>query len=281
MEAVIVLFIALIGILAGGLVNALADDLPPDRQGQRHSLRRPHYPDGTPRPPIAWLGLLAYLTGHHTSPGGARLSLRHPLTELLVSGLMVLTYFATRERPEVSTLQLLFWLFYMAAYMLITVIDMEHKLILFVVINPLVIVAIADALLTPTNAPPNLTDALIGGVGGFGVFFLLYNGGFLFTYVMGKLRGRPIREVAFGYGDVMLAGLSGLILGWQALIFALFMTVFLGAFGAILYLVSRRLFGRRYSAFTAIPYGPYIVIGTLSMLLFREELGNFFVRGLF
>jgi prepilin signal peptidase PulO-like enzyme (type II secretory pathway) len=266
--ALLIIVIALIGILTGGLVNALADDLP-----RRRRLRAPHYPDDLPRPPIAWLGLTAFLSGNRTSSGGAKLSWRYPLAELLTSGLMVLTTFVVFEKGY-SSLQLVFWLVYMAIFVLITVIDVEWKLILFVVINPTVVLAIIDALLTPENAPPNLVDALIGGAAGFGVFFLLYNGGFLFTYIMGKLRGRPIKEVAFGYGDVMLAGVSGLILGWQSLIFALFITVFLGAFGAVIYLVSRQIAGGKYSAFTAIPYGPYIVIGTVLMLLFRAEIGT-------
>lgn len=276
MDALILIVVAIVGLLAGGLVNALADDLPPDREGLRHSLRTPHYPDGAPRPPIAWLGLLAFLTGNRASPDGAKLSWRHPITEVLTAVLMVTALLISRTFVGISGLQVIFWLIYMAGFVLITVIDVEHKLILFIVINPLVVVALADALLTPTDLPPDLVSALIGGVAGFAVFFLLYNGGFLFTYIMGKMQGREIREVAFGYGDVMMAGLSGVILGWQKLIFALFFTVFLGAFGAILYLFSRRFLGKRYSAYTALPYGPYIVIGTLIMLLFSQQVGGLF-----
>jgi leader peptidase (prepilin peptidase)/N-methyltransferase len=77
--------------------------------------------------------------------------------------------------------------------------------------------------------------------------------------------------VAFGYGDVMLAALCGLIVGWQALIFAMFITVFLGALGALVYLVGRGLTGR-YDMFTPLPYGPYIVIGTWIMLLFSDQV---------
>jgi prepilin signal peptidase PulO-like enzyme (type II secretory pathway) len=77
--------------------------------------------------------------------------------------------------------------------------------------------------------------------------------------------------VAFGYGDVMLSTLCGLIIGWQPLIFAMFITIFLGAFGALVYLVVRRLSGR-YNLFTPLPYGPYIVVGTLIMLLFSDEV---------
>jgi leader peptidase (prepilin peptidase) / N-methyltransferase len=259
------LIVAVIGLLAGGVVNALADDLP-----QRSSPRRPTYPDGSPRPVTAWLGITAFLLGQRASPKGSKLSWRHPLAELLTAALMVMTLVAAAGTPDINTLQLVFWLAYMAIFVLITVIDIEHKLILFVVIIPAAILAILDALIT--GYPPGLVDALIGGVVGFAVFFILYNGGFLFTYVLGKLRGQEINEIAFGYGDVMMATVSGLILGWQALIFAMFITVFLGAFGALLYLLVRRLAGERYSAFTALPYGPYIVAGTIIMMLYSSEV---------
>jgi leader peptidase (prepilin peptidase) / N-methyltransferase len=267
--AFLYLLVALIGILAGGVVNALADDLP-----HRRNPRLPHYPDDTPRPPIAWLGLTAFLFGKRVSPNGAKLSWRYPLTELLTSGLMVLTLYASDER-QASTLQIIFWLIYMAILVLITVIDIEHRLILFKVINPTVVLVIIEALLTSENAPPTLVNALIGGAAGYIIFFILFNGGAVFTYIMGKLRGQDIPEVAFGYGDVMLAGVSGLMLGWQPLIFSLFITVFLGAFGALIYIISRRFLGKRYSAFSAIPYGPYIVIGTLLMLLFPSQVGQY------
>jgi prepilin signal peptidase PulO-like enzyme (type II secretory pathway) len=128
-----------------------------------------------------------------------------------------------------------------------------------------------DAILTPAQHEPDLRDALIGGALGFGVFFLLYLGGYVYLYIVNQ-GGRNISEVAFGYGDVMLAMLSGLILGWQPLIFAMFITVFLGAFGAVIWMLSRRLSGTGYSMFTALPYGPYIVAGTVIMLLFSAEV---------
>jgi leader peptidase (prepilin peptidase) / N-methyltransferase len=159
---------------------------------------------------------------------------------------------------------------------LITVIDVEHRLILFAVINPVVVLVLIEALLTPERAAPSLLDAIIGGIAGYAVFFLMFNGGALFTYVIGKLRGRPIEEVAFGYGDVMLAGVSGLMLGWRGLIFSLFITVFLGAIGAVIYILYRRFTPKGYTAFSPIPYGPYIVIATLLMLLFPALVSGAF-----
>ncbi len=260
---------SLIGFLAGIAVNALADDLPLRR---RPTL--PHYPDGTPRSFIAWSGLLAFLTGKRASPNGAKLTWRHPLAELATIILMVVTVVVTHNDPEVSSLQLVFYLVYMAVFVLITVIDIEHRLILFVVVVPSAVFAVLDAILTPLNHKPDLGTALLGGLLGFGVFFVMYLGGVLFSYIMAKIQGYELPEVAFGYGDVLLSTLCGLILGWQPLIIAIFITVFLGALGAVIYLTIRSIAGK-YNMFTPLPYGPYIVAGTLLLLLFADGVRSF------
>ncbi len=269
--ALSILVVIFVGLAAGGIVNALADDLPHYRRP-----RLPHYPDETPRPISAWLGLTAFLLNKRVSPGGAKLSWRYPAAEFATIAGMILAVIVRYSRTDVTDTQLLFWLFYMAIFVLITVIDLEHRLILFSVIIPSCIIAIMDAIITPTQRDPNLERALLGGALGFGVFFVMYIGGALYVYVS-NMSGRNITEVAFGYGDVMMATLSGLILGVEAVIFAIFITVFLGALGALLWLVAKRLSGSGYSMFTALPYGPYIVAGTFIMLLFSSQVRLFMV----
>jgi prepilin signal peptidase PulO-like enzyme (type II secretory pathway) len=257
--------IALVGFLVGIVLNILADDLP-----ERRPVSRPRYPDGTPRPFTAWSGIAAFVTGQRASPGGARLLWRHPLTELATPALMLTAYFSGISDDNMTVLQMGFWLVYMAIFTLVTVIDLEHRLILFVVIIPSCALALLDAFTTAYGATPG--EALLGAALGFAVFFILYMGGFAFTHVMARLNDRAINEVAFGYGDVMLITLSGLILGWRPLILAMFITVFLGAAGAIVYLIARRILARgQYQLFTPLPYGQYIIIATFIMLLFATE----------
>jgi prepilin signal peptidase PulO-like enzyme (type II secretory pathway) len=261
------ILLALFGLLAGGVVNALADSLP-----YRQKPALPRYPDGSPRPPIAWLGLFAFVTGRRASAQepSLKLSWRYPITELATAFLFVLTYVQTATNAQVSIGQLLFYLFHMAVLVLITVIDVEHKLILFVVILPAIALALLDALLFPFLAP-NIRDALAGAGLGFAVFFVMYQGGVLFNYVMGSLQGRDL-PTAFGYGDVMLITFTGALLGFAHTIIAIFIAVFLGAFGAIFYLLLRFLLRGSYNAFTALPYGPYIVAATVVMLLFGDSI---------
>jgi leader peptidase (prepilin peptidase) / N-methyltransferase len=266
------LIIGIIGILVGGVINALSDDLPQYRRP-----RLPHYPDDTPRPVSAWLGITAFLLGQRRAPSGSTLSWRYPLTEIATAGLMIMTFVIKNNDGVANNIQLVFWLAYMAIFVLITVIDLEHKLILFAVIIPSAILALIDPLVTPyINNEPDFQRALIGGAIGFGVFFLLYLGGYVYLYIVNSLQGRNITEVAFGYGDVMMATLSGLILGPERLFFAMFITVFLGAAGALLWLVSRRLSNSGFSMFTALPYGPYIVAGTIILMLFGAQVRGFF-----
>jgi prepilin signal peptidase PulO-like enzyme (type II secretory pathway) len=279
------LLIALIGLIVGVIINMLADDLPHYRVP-----RQPHYADDTPRPPIAWSGIVAFATGRRQSAKqeSVWLSWRYPITELGTALLFVLTLsrINTINSVEytVNGLQTAFWLFYVAVFVLILVTDIEHHLILFSVIIPSVIVALLDAALTPEGPPfaiwhassaPGLVNALIGAGVGFGVFFAFYAGGFLYTRVVAELRGLEIDDVAFGYGDVMLSTLCGLILGWQPLIFAMFITVFLGALGAVLFLTIHKLRRREGGMLIALPYGPYIVVGALVMLLYSDAVRSF------
>src|SRR5262249_19511441 len=127
----------------------------------------------------------------------------------------------------------IFWMGILAFLILITVIDLEHRLILFSVMIPSYIYALVGAALFNEQISDKIVfrDYLLGGLFGFGIFFIMYLGGILFTVIMENVRHEEIEEVAFGYGDVMLATLSGLVLGWQALIFAIFIAIFAGAAG--------------------------------------------------
>jgi leader peptidase (prepilin peptidase) / N-methyltransferase len=261
-----------IGWLVSFLINSIADTLPQDRLPAL-----PTYSDGTARPPLAWSAILAFALGLRRTPSGASLSWRHWWTEVGTAAAFGVAVWVMHDKPLIDVQKWL-WLVYLAMLILITVIDIEHRLIFFVTAIPLGLLALLDAALTPSSSGPNpnLSDALIGAAVGFGTFFIFYLGGMGFVYITSKLRGEELDEVAFGYGDVILAAACGAILGWQRLIFAMMFTVFLGAFGAIVYMAMRVFRNQGYSAFTPLPYGPYIVAGTLIMLFFNNEVATLF-----
>src|SRR5260221_6118535 len=101
---------AVVGVLVGGVINMLSDDLPFTNQ-----ISRPHYNDETPRP---FLGLIAFLTRRRIAPDGTKLSWRHPLVEIVTALLFVYVAYVY----GVSGVAL-FWLGGLAIPILITVID--------------------------------------------------------------------------------------------------------------------------------------------------------------
>jgi leader peptidase (prepilin peptidase)/N-methyltransferase len=74
-----------------------------------------------------------------------------------------------------------------------------------------------------------------------------------------------LRPGELGFGDVKLAGLLGLVLGWlgwRVLILGAFAGPALGAIGAIALFAARRVSGR-----TSFPFGPFLITGAFLAIL--------------
>jgi leader peptidase (prepilin peptidase)/N-methyltransferase len=67
-----------------------------------------------------------------------------------------------------------------------------------------------------------------------------------------------------GFGDVKLAAVLGVMLGWQSLAVALLLAFVFGAVGG---LVAKALGGSR-----QVPFGPYLVLGGLVALFYGPAL---------
>lgn len=76
-----------------------------------------------------------------------------------------------------------------------------------------------------------------------------------------------IPREAMGFGDVKLLAAIGAFLGWQATVFAIFLSSMVGSLvGLTLIVVGKRdLQGR-------IPYGPYIALGAIIWLFAQDQL---------
>jgi prepilin signal peptidase PulO-like enzyme (type II secretory pathway) len=247
------ILILLIGFILGTIVNLLADSLPQDRRPRRF-----HCPYcGADRPILAWSGLISFLSGNRTCRYcGKPQEWRAPLVEI---GMAVGAYliYQTNSSPRIFIPGLIVFFI----YLLIIVIDIEHRLILHIVSGPSAIVVFFLSFLHPDR---DWQESILGGLAGFFSFLLLYFLGQLFAIVMGRLRGTQIDEVAFGFGDVTLAGVIGLTVGWPAVVVALILGIILAGIFSFLYIFIRMFF-KRYSAFTAIPYGPFITLGCLAV----------------
>jgi leader peptidase (prepilin peptidase)/N-methyltransferase len=112
----------------------------------------------------------------------------------------------------------------------------------------------------------DILDTLIGGAVGFGFMLALYYLGDWLGRLMAQARKEPWEETALGFGDVNLAGVIGLLLGWPGVIAALFIGMFAaGLFSAGYLLLS--FLGGRYRAFSSIPYAPFLSFGAVGSVL--------------
>lgn len=206
-----IIFYGLLGFVLGVPINALADALP---------MRRP----------VEWP---AYLSG--------RGSLRPRDAAVHVAGAVLFTLlWAAYEREGVVQLALVS--FYALVFLLVSVTDLEHRLIPDRAMLPAIVVA---ALASPVRFGGGWPYALVGGAFGFVFFYVAY-----------QIGDRLFGSGALGFGDVKLATFAGLVSGFPQILVALVVGLFAGGAISLVLLLARRATLR-----TAIPYGPFIVVG--------------------
>jgi len=257
-----------IGWVVGVLINLCADSLPVSRR-----LSLPTCPNcHAPRPKAAWSGLLAFLTRRRRcSECTTPLPIRHPLVELATPA--VFCFCGLRTGATIPTL---FNAVYSAILILITVTDLEHRLIMHVVSLPAICLAILGAFVNPVFDRP--ARALLGGGIGLLGSLMLYGLGLLFSWWLSKSRGEPLPGPAFGFGDVTLSTFLGLIVGAPDIIFAFVIGISAGFVGAMAYLLIKGLVQRQHRMFTAfLPYGPFLIIGGAFMLFFGREFMAWYI----
>jgi len=161
----------------------------------------------------------------------------------VVSGVAAAGLVARSELPAWATAVHLGLL---ALMLLLTATDLEQHRLPHVVLDPLIGLA---ALFVPFNPAVQPLDALIGA--GAAVAFL----GALALVVRGGL----------ALGDLYLVVPIGLVLGWPNVFTALFVAAFLAAGTSLALLALRRVGMRSY-----IPFGPFLVAGTVLTLVLGD-----------
>lgn len=246
------LFMAVCGLVTGGMINVLADDLP-----ERAGISRPRCPHcRTPYPFTDWLGIPRWLLRRGKCPSCHKPShWRYPVIEISTAILWAIVPLVITDPITVALTA-----FFIAVLLLIIVIDLEHRLILHVVTFPVTVLAL---LSTFKNPDPNNSPliALLGAAAGFIIFYLFY---LLGTFLFGP--------GALGFGDVTLAMMMGAMLGLLRIPFALIIGILLGGIVSILLLLLRRSSARTY-----LPYGQYLAAGGIIVLLWGNQILDWYI----
>jgi leader peptidase (prepilin peptidase) / N-methyltransferase len=246
------LLIALLGLAAGVLINYLADTLPYSRR----LVLRSCLACGK-----AQSGILPYLWPSRCDRCGYWQPLRTWLVNIAAIGA---SSWLWASSPPALGFTLSFIL--MIYFAVVVVIDLEHRLIL----HP---TSLAGTLLGLFlgNHLHGLGATLLGGAAGFISMLAFYILGGLFARLIMRLRGHVVDEEALGFGDVILTGVLGLLLGWPGILLGLFLGIMAGGLASLVYIVVMAV-SRRYRPFTAIPYGPFLISGAAALLYFREYI---------
>jgi leader peptidase (prepilin peptidase) / N-methyltransferase len=135
----------------------------------------------------------------------------------------------------------------------LSLIDLETKLLPNAIVYPSVVAGIPLLALAAALGPGGSDDfvrGLLGMVAGAGAFFVI----------------ALISPAGMGMGDVKLAGLIGLFLGylgWGRLAGAFFLAFLAGAVVGVGLMIAGKA-GRK----TAIPFGPFMALGAILAVLF-------------
>jgi len=165
-----------------------------------------------------------------------------------------------------------FWfsLVLLVYFSIVVVIDLEHHLIM----HPTSIFGAILGLVLGIQLH-GFIDTLMGGLAGFGAMLGLYILGALFARFIVRRSQSGFNDEALGFGDVILGGILGLILGWPAIIAGLFFAILFAGVISLIYLVISFL-ARKYRAFTFIPYGPFMIAGAAALIFFNQYFINAF-----
>jgi leader peptidase (prepilin peptidase) / N-methyltransferase len=246
----IILFSALIlGWIGSLVVNYLSDVLPHTRTFSRPKCINCQTD----------LDLDFYLLNKPCQECGKKPSGRHWIVMVLGPILAGLMYFF--PTPNLGLWGGILWLI---LFGLVIVIDLEHRLIL----HP---VSLTGAVLGIIFGSVNhgILNTILGGAAGFGIMLVFYLLGILFLRFLSRNRDEEIDEVALGFGDVNLAGVIGLLLGWPGVIAGVFVAILLGGVVSGTFLVVQKL-RKKYQAFEALPYGPFLVISVVLVLYYSQ-----------
>ncbi len=159
-----------------------------------------------------------------------------------------------------------FWMaFILLIYLAIVfVIDLEHRLILHPVSLVGVLLGIGIGIYMHSIAA-----TFIGGAAGFLMMLVFYYVGKWYVNWMAKRKKLPKDEVALGFGDVSFSGILGLLLGWPSIMAGLLWAVLAGGLVSLA-IVLRMLVTKKYKAFTAIPYAPFLVLSALLIFFYQK-----------
>ena len=177
------------------------------------------------------------------------ISIRYPIVELLSGSLSMSLFVKYGLTPHYFLLY-----FFSASLIIITFVDLQHKIIPDVISLPGILTGLVAVSLFKLNGL-SWKDSMIGMIIGGGLLYLI---GFGYEWLR--------KKEGMGMGDVKLLAMIGAWMGYMALPYIILISSLTGIIiGGGSLLITRRDLGQR------IPFGPFLVLGTLMFMLYPAK----------
>lgn len=180
---------------------------------------------------------------------GAKISPRYPLVELFCGAGFLLLYINFG-----LTVEFLAGLVLFSGLVVCSLIDLDHRIIPDGVNLTLGLIAIPLLLVQSTQV---LLNGVFGALVGFGLLLLI----------------AVASKGGMGGGDIKLAAVLGLYLGWPNIILALFIAFILGSVVGLIW-----VWVKQKTLKEALPFGPFLSIAALVVLLWGTEIINWYLN---
>jgi leader peptidase (prepilin peptidase)/N-methyltransferase len=178
----------------------------------------------------------------------SKISIQYPVVEFLTGLIYLIIYLIYG-----LSIQSLVYIILSSALIIIAFIDLQEQIIPDIISLPGIVVGLILSFIVPYMSFIN--SALGALVGGGIILIIAWVGSIIF------------KKEAMGGGDVKLAAMIGAFLGWRYTIISLFLGFFLGALTGIILIIAK--IKKREDA---IPFGPFIVLGSIITLLWGENI---------
>jgi len=184
----------------------------------------------------------------------APIALRYPIVELL-GGLSALgTYLKFGLSIEAPI-----YFMFIAALLVVTFIDLDQRIIPDVITLPGIPLLFAASFVLPQIT---WIQSLLG---------ILIGGGSL--YLVAWIYHLLTRKEGMGGGDIKLLAMIGAVVGWPGVLFTIFASSLLGTLAGLAVMVHSRQ-GMK----LAVPFGPFLAIGSIIYLFFGPPLITLYIH---